>query len=92
MFLQSNSLLEICNSGRDDTTQNRNKFGSHRRGQQANSSGKKDLDDERATNNADKQNGRVSFAGSRSAQHSAQAMNSRTSPRSYNDGGLRLVF
>ena len=77
---------------KDDNTQNRNKFGSHRRGQQSDSSGKKDLDDEYATNNADKQMGRASFSGPRTVQHSAQALNSRTSPRSYNDGGNRLVF
>ena len=77
---------------KNDNAQNRNKFGSHRRGQQADSTGKKDLDDEWVTNNADKQNGRTSFASSRSAQHSAQAMNSRTSPRSNNDGGQRLVL
>ena len=70
---------------KDDDIQNKNKFGSHRRGHQTDSS-------DHNADEADKHNGRVNFAGSRSAQNSALAINSRTSPRSYNEGGNRFVF
>ena len=79
---------------KDDSTKHKNRLGNHRRGNQVDSAAPIDLDEGRGTNTADKQNGRAPYSGpSRGpAQHSMHGKNSRTSPRSYNDGGNRFVI
>ena len=79
---------------KDDSTKHKNRLGNHRRGHQVDSALPTDFDEEWGANNTEKQNGRNPYSGpSRGpAQHSMQCTNSRTSPRSYNDGGNRLVI
>ena len=85
---------EPSESRTGESVQSKNRFGSHRRGHQSDTKPKTDVNEGWSTNNSERQNGRAPFAvsGRGSPQTWAQGMNSRTSPRSHNEGANRFVF